>query len=80
MAKKVLILSSSPRRGGNSDTLCDEFMRGAAESNHEVEKDFPERQNNPLLYGMQYMQSVPEAMPSKRRRGRNHRKKWWMPM
>ena len=30
MAKKVLILSSSPRRGGNSDTLCDEFMRGAA--------------------------------------------------
>ena len=28
MAKKVLILSSSPRRGGNSDTLCDEFMRG----------------------------------------------------
>ena len=40
MAKKVLILSSSPRRGGNSDTLCDEFMRGAAESNHEVEKIF----------------------------------------
>ncbi|KAA5244835.1 flavodoxin family protein, partial [Bacteroides finegoldii] len=26
MAKKVLILSSSPRRGGNSDVLCDEFM------------------------------------------------------
>ena len=40
MAKKVLILSSSPRRGGNSDTLCDEFMRGAIESNHEVEKIF----------------------------------------
>lgn len=29
MAKKVLILSSSPRRGGNSDVLCDEFMKGA---------------------------------------------------
>ena len=27
MAKKVLILSSSPRRGGNSDVLCDEFMK-----------------------------------------------------
>lgn len=40
MAKKVLILSSSPRRGGNSDRLCDEFMRGAAESNNEVEKVF----------------------------------------
>ena len=26
MAKKVLILSSSPRRGGNSDRLCDRFM------------------------------------------------------
>ena len=25
--KNVLILSSSPRRGGNSDTLCDEFMQ-----------------------------------------------------
>ena len=40
MTKKVLILSSSPRRGGNSDTLCDEFMRGAAESGNEVEKIF----------------------------------------
>ncbi|MBR1624743.1 MAG: flavodoxin family protein, partial [Clostridia bacterium] len=27
--KKVLILSGSPRKGGNSDLLCDEFMRGA---------------------------------------------------
>ena len=40
MAKRVLILSSSPRRGGNSDTLCDEFMRGAVEGNNEVEKIF----------------------------------------
>lgn len=40
MAKKVLILSSSPRRGGNSDTLCDEFMRGAVESGNHVEKIF----------------------------------------
>ena len=27
MTKKILILSSSPRRGGNSDTLCDELTR-----------------------------------------------------
>ena len=40
MTKKVLILSSSPRRGGNSDTLCDEFMRGAIESDNEAEKVF----------------------------------------
>ncbi len=29
--KKILILSGSPRKGGNSDTLCDEFKRGAEE-------------------------------------------------
>ena len=40
MTKKILILSSSPRRGGNSDTLCDEFMRGAIESGNEAEKVF----------------------------------------
>lgn len=38
MNKKVLILSGSPRKGGNSDILCDEFMRGAQEAGHEVEK------------------------------------------
>lgn len=36
--KKVLILSGSPRKGGNSDTLCDEFMRGAKEAGNDVEK------------------------------------------
>ena len=36
--KKVLIISASPRKGGNSDLLCDEFARGAAEVGHEVEK------------------------------------------
>ena len=38
MNKKVLILSGSPRKNGNSDLLCEEFMRGAAESGHRVEK------------------------------------------
>ena len=38
MSKKVLILSGSPRKGGNSDLLCDEFARGAREAGHEVEK------------------------------------------
>ncbi len=36
--KKVLILSGSPRKGGNSDTLCDEFLKGAKEAGNEVEK------------------------------------------
>jgi len=38
MNKKVLILSSSPRRGGNSDLLCDQFKSGAQESGHQAEK------------------------------------------
>lgn len=38
MDKKVLILSGSPRKGGNSDILCEEFMRGAQEAGNEVEK------------------------------------------
>lgn len=40
MTKKVLIISSSPRRGGNTDRLCDEFMRGVAETGCVVEKVF----------------------------------------
>lgn len=40
MSKKVLILSSSPRRGGNSDLLCNEFLRGAREAGHTAEKIF----------------------------------------
>lgn len=38
--KNVLIISASPRRGGNSDTLCDRFAQGAEESGHKVEKVF----------------------------------------
>ncbi len=38
--KKVLILSGSPRKGGNSDILCDQFMKGALEQGNEVEKIF----------------------------------------
>ena len=36
--KKVLILSGSPRKGGNSDILCDQFMKGALEQGNKVEK------------------------------------------
>lgn len=35
---KVLIISSSPRKDGNSDVLCNQFAKGAAEAEHEVEK------------------------------------------
>jgi multimeric flavodoxin WrbA len=40
MKKKVLVLSSSPRRGGNSDLLCDQFIKGSTEAGHQAEKIF----------------------------------------
>lgn len=40
MNKKVLVLSASPRKGGNSDLLCDQFMLGAKEAGSQVEKIF----------------------------------------
>ena len=40
MSKKVLVISSSPRKGGNSDTLCDRFIEGAVFTGNNVEKIF----------------------------------------
>lgn len=38
MNKKVLILSSSPRKVGNSNLLCEQFIMGAQEAGHQAEK------------------------------------------
>ena len=38
MSRQVVILSGSPRRGGNSDTLCEQFKRGCEEAGHKVTK------------------------------------------
>jgi multimeric flavodoxin WrbA len=40
VSKKVLILSASPRKGGNSDLLCDQFLLGAKEAGNQTEKIF----------------------------------------
>lgn len=40
MNKKVLALSASPRRGGNSDLLCDQFIKGSLEAGLSAEKIF----------------------------------------
>lgn len=37
MGKNILILSGSPRKGANSETLCAWFARGAEEAGHAVE-------------------------------------------
>ena len=36
--KNILVLSSSPRKNGNSDILCEQFIKGAEESGHNTEK------------------------------------------
>jgi multimeric flavodoxin WrbA len=38
MSKKILVISSSPRKNGNSEMLCDQFIKGALEGNNEAEK------------------------------------------
>lgn len=45
MSKKILILSGSPRKGGNSDILCDEFAKGAKDSGHDIEKIHVDEKN-----------------------------------
>lgn len=40
MSKNVLIFSASPRKGGNSDLLCDQFLAGARDAGHAAEKIF----------------------------------------
>lgn len=36
--KKVIVVTSSPRKGGNSETLADMFAQGAKSAGHEVEQ------------------------------------------
>ena len=40
MSKNILVISASPRKKGNSDTLCDQFIIGTKEVGHNVEKIF----------------------------------------
>ena len=38
MQKKVFVVSSTPRKGGNSDILADAFIKGVVEAGHIAEK------------------------------------------
>ncbi|MFV0598822.1 MAG: flavodoxin family protein [Bacteroidales bacterium] len=38
--KNILVISASARKEGNSDLLCDSFIKGAKENAHQVEKIF----------------------------------------
>ena len=45
MGKNVLIISSSPRKGGNSETLAASFAKGAGEAGHKVETVYLREKN-----------------------------------
>lgn len=38
MGKNILVITGSPRRGGNSDTLADAFIAGATAAGYKVDK------------------------------------------
>ncbi|WP_040196890.1 NAD(P)H-dependent oxidoreductase [Candidatus Soleaferrea massiliensis] len=43
--KNILVLSGSPRKGGNSDILCDQFIKGADEAGNVTEKIYVREQD-----------------------------------
>lgn len=45
MRKKIVVLEGSSRKGGNTDLLSDELIRGALESGHEVKKFYLAQEN-----------------------------------
>ena len=55
--KDIVIISSSPRKGGNSDLLCDQFMKGALEAGHAVEKISLREKNIHPCFGCEACQS-----------------------
>jgi multimeric flavodoxin WrbA len=65
MVKNILIISSSPRRGGNSDTLCNEFLRGAQEAGNTVEKIFLADKNIHFCNGCDLCSSTGKPCPQK---------------
>lgn len=58
MSKQVLVISASPRKGGNSDTLCDEFIRGAEAAGNRTEKIFLCEKNIHYCTGCGYCNSA----------------------
>lgn len=65
MGKKVLVLSASPRKGGNSDTLCDELIRGAEEAGHQTEKIFLKDKNVNYCLGCGNCSNYGKSCPQK---------------
>ena len=59
MAKKVLIISSSPRKHGNTELLCQSFAKGALESGHNVVEVFLNEKNIHFCQGCAFCEKNP---------------------
>ena len=57
MKKDILIISASPRKGGNSDLLCDAFIQGAMDSGHQTEKIFVQHKTIKGCFGCEICKS-----------------------
>ena len=58
MNKKVLIVSSSPRKHGNSDLLCDEFARGAKDAGNGKRHQYQSKRISGCTVGTQRNKKV----------------------
>jgi len=56
MGKSIVILSASPRKSGNSDLLCDQFMQGALDAGNQVEKIFLANRKIAYCFGCEHCQ------------------------
>ena len=52
LMKNILIISSSPRKKGNSQILCEQFKKGAEAKGHQVKIVRIMEQNIGLLQGL----------------------------
>lgn len=63
--KNVLVISASPRRGGNTDLLCDEFVRGAQEAGGTVEKIFLDDYKIDFFHEQHELWPIPSLMATR---------------
>ena len=78
MSKKILILSASPRKGGNSDLLCDQFAKGAEEAGPPGGEDPGAGAEDRPLPGLLRLPGHRRLRPEGRH-GRTSWRRWWRP-
>ena len=59
MAKNILIISSSPRKHGNTELMCQSFAKGALENGHKVVEVFLNEKNINFCQGCAFCEKNP---------------------